>query len=125
MHPHISGLPPVTLRHTTTFPTSLSTSPSPGWNVTHAASETGLGEMVGVLLRAGAPVDRKANDGTTPLMLAATCGDIEVVALLVGNGADWGASRDDGWTVLSLAIASGNGHVVDFLTQVWPGAWSV
>lgn len=88
--------------------------------MTHAASEAGLGDMVGVLLRAGAPVDRKANDGSTPLMLAATCGDIETVALLVGNGADWGASRDDGWTVLSLAIAAGNGHVVDFLTQVSP-----
>ncbi|CAI8042326.1 Ankyrin repeat domain-containing protein 29, partial [Geodia barretti] len=53
----------------------------------YIASGKGHSEVVDILLRNGAGVDRALNDGTTPLYIASQNGHSEVVDILLRNGA--------------------------------------
>ena len=54
----------------------------------HKASDKGYRAIVILLLAAGANVDKQANNGKTPLILAAQYGYIEVVKELLKAGAN-------------------------------------
>ncbi|CAI8042325.1 Ankyrin repeat domain-containing protein 29, partial [Geodia barretti] len=51
------------------------------------ASQNGHSEVVAILLRNGAGVDRARKDGVTPLFIASQNGHSEVVNILLRNGA--------------------------------------
>ena len=67
-------------------------------------------ELVGLLIEAGVDYDKAtADDGTTPLYIAAQNGHVELVGLLIEAGVDYDkATADDGTT--PLYIAAQNGH---------------
>jgi len=62
----------------------------------HAAATTGRSDLARRLLDAGVPVDIRAVDGATALLLAAGGGHVEVVRLLLERGADRGARDAQG-----------------------------
>ena len=62
-------------------------------------------EETAFLLAAGADVNAKDKDGTTPLMLAKTA---EQTKLLIDAGADVNAMRNDGKTALRFAVGWNN-----------------
>ena len=71
-------------------------------------------ELVGLLLAAGADVNKATDSGTTPLMDAADQDDASIVRLLIATGADVNARSKDGYTALSDAVAgvaAGTGSV--------------
>ncbi|KAM7217653.1 hypothetical protein V8F06_007037, partial [Rhypophila decipiens] len=79
-----------------------------GMTGVHVAAYFGVGEAVAELLKAGADVNAKANDGRTPLYRASGNGHDSVVQQLLAAGADVNAKDNDGRT--PLHEASGNGH---------------
>ena len=66
------------------------------------------GDLAGVQaeLDKGADVNKKDNDGMTPLNYAAVFGEKEIVELLLANGADVNAKAKDGVTPLFDAVAT-------------------
>ncbi|CAM9211717.1 unnamed protein product [Ectocarpus fasciculatus] len=70
------------------------------------------GEVVDMLVDAGAELDAQAEDGITPLMHACLRQNIEVAGALLKRGADPNLRDDDGRTVLSVICS----EFCDFFT---------
>jgi ankyrin repeat protein len=79
-----------------------------------AAEENNLPE-VGRLLRAGADIETKDSEYSTPLHLASRRGHSQVVKELREHGADVEAKELDGWTPLHCACCEGHLAVVNEL----------
>jgi ankyrin repeat protein len=81
-------------------------------------------QFVELLVNAGAVVDKRDKNGSTPLHLAAGSGNLSGAKSLIAAGADIHAreystgEEDDGFSVLDLAAASGgNEALVDLLIK--------
>ena len=59
----------------------------------------------------------QADNGWSPLHVAAEQGNVEVVRILVEHGMDVTAKADNGWTPLHVATEQGNVEVVRFLVE--------
>ena len=57
------------------------------------------------LFEAGADVNKAADDGETPLYVAAEVGHDAIVQVLIQAGADINMATDDGSTPLSISMA--------------------
>ncbi|KAL4882444.1 hypothetical protein BJY04DRAFT_207002 [Aspergillus karnatakaensis] len=80
-----------------------------------AASRNGDQEAVELLLRKGADVDARNNNGWTPLLWAVDKNFLEVVQILLANGADIHAENKDGVSPLGHATQHENDWLTDFL----------
>lgn len=65
----------------------------------------------------GAHVDTKTGSGWTPLILAASQGNLEFATKLIDLGADLNLAEYDGWTPLHFAAGSGFISVIDLLLE--------
>jgi ankyrin repeat protein len=81
------------------------------------AALTGRQEVAKILIDNGAEIDSRADDGRTPLMLAAGKGDTDFVSFLLKAGADPTLTDKSGATAASLAKAKGYKEVADHLQQ--------
>lgn len=81
------------------------------------AALTSHKEIAKILLDNGAEVDSRADDGRTPLMLAAGKGDTDLVSFLLKAGADPSLTDKAGATAASLATGKGHKEVADHLQQ--------
>jgi ankyrin repeat protein len=68
-----------------------------------SAAEYGSREIVELLLKAGAKVNARNKQGTTPLINAARSGTIENVRTLIHAGADLNLHDEDGHSALWYA----------------------
>ena len=68
---------------------------------------------VEVLLEAGAPVDARAEGGSTPLHSAAYNGNAAIMKALFDDGADPNVANDDGKTPLDLAREQRHHHMLE------------
>ena len=75
------------------------------------------GDLAGVQreLNKGADVNAKADDGMTPLHLAANFGYKEIVELLIAKGADVNAKNGWGGTPLHIAAFGGHKEIAELL----------
>ncbi len=94
--------------------------PSAHTTALHAASWSGDGECVKLLLNAGASVHARDRDGETPLHKAAWRGHLEVVRMLLDRGANPQAKNRAGLTPLDLAKDQKHTKVI-LLLQGAPG----
>ena len=67
------------------------------------AADNGHGEVVGLLMKLGADINKAANHGQTPLHCAACYGHAHVVQMLVAGGADVNKATKYGQTPLDVA----------------------
>lgn len=87
------------------------------------ADVRGTGRVAAALIAAGAPVDGMPGDFETPLMTAASYGDVEVARVLIDAGADLEARAAPdaggvpGGTALMHAAVFGMTEVLDLLVQ--------
>ncbi|MGO8693737.1 MAG: ankyrin repeat domain-containing protein [Rectinemataceae bacterium] len=98
--------------------------PANGWTpLMYAARYNQNPEVLNVLLKAGAKVDARADDGSTPLMCAALINaNPEVISALLKAGADVNArSKGQGWTAL-ICAASFNDNPEVIATLLRAGA---
>lgn len=79
------------------------------------ASVVGDTELLKKAVQAGADVNEKDEDGSTPLMLAAVNGKMEAVDFLLKNGADATLKDNDGWDAATLAKNAGYDEVAKML----------
>jgi ankyrin repeat protein len=92
---------------------------APGrFSVLHLASGRGDLAVVELLLAAGANVDKRSHDGSTPLHTAALGGHLEVTKVLVAAGAETRATTNSGYSVLEAARVSGNRTLVELLVAL-------
>lgn len=87
----------------------------PGWSPVHYAATGPAPAALRVLLDAGAPLDARSPNGTTPLMMAARYGKEESVDLLLARGADVRARNDAGATAAEFARMDGRVRLADRL----------
>ncbi len=78
---------------------------------------TGDAERTSLLLKSGADVNARDDDGTTVLMHATYHGYKEIALLLLDNGADVNTKEPSGSTALSHAIERGHAEVVQILLE--------
>jgi ankyrin repeat protein len=71
------------------------------------AAASGHVDAARLLLRAGAKVNTRTDNGRSALMIAAEGGRLPVVQALLEAGADVHAKDSRGWTPLAMAIRSG------------------
>jgi ankyrin repeat protein len=90
-------------------------SPRRGVTPLHVAAEAGGTEVARLLLKKGADVNARDEEGRTPLRVACERHHADVVKLLVHAGADVDAKDDVGQTPLCQAI--GDGACVEALLQ--------
>ena len=67
------------------------------------------------LMELGAHVKKAADDGWTPLNIAAEKGHEMVVQALMELGVDVNKAADNGWTPLAIAAQEGHTAIVQFL----------
>ncbi|XP_039009876.1 protein VAPYRIN-like [Hibiscus syriacus] len=93
---------------------------SKGWNEVHVAVTFDRTADLEVLLRKvkRETLDRRDKEGRTPLLLAATKGNIECAKMLLESGADKNAKSNDGRTALYRAVANGNRRMVEMLIEM-------
>lgn len=72
---------------------------------------------VEALIAAGANVNVRTVNGTTPLMVACSKGYSDIVKLLIDHGADPRAKKSDGVTALAIAEHGGFTRTVDILRR--------
>lgn len=70
----------------------------------HCAVASGSREIVTVMMRHHADVNRVDGYGSTPLSVATSRGDLEMMRLLVSRGADASKAGRDGVTPLAIAV---------------------
>jgi uncharacterized protein len=86
-----------------------------GWSPLAYAAWNGHAEIAGYLIKHGAEVDAKTENGSTALFFAARFGHADVVKLLLANKADPTIANDAGDTAVDWAVKSGNTDVEDIL----------
>ena len=74
--------------------------------------------MVELLLDRGADKDKADRDGWTPLMAAASSGEVQVVEVLLRRNAALDLQDKKGRTALDLASRRGRTAIVDLLNEV-------
>ncbi|MEU5259709.1 ankyrin repeat domain-containing protein [Amycolatopsis sp. NPDC021455] len=79
-----------------------------GFSALHWAARQGVTDIADVLITCGAAVDVRAEDGTTPLIIAVLSGSTEAAVLLVRAGAAVEATNDSGFGLLAAAVTCGD-----------------
>jgi ankyrin repeat protein len=91
-----------------------------GWSPLHYAATGGNPAMVRLFLAKGAPVDARAPNGRTPLMMAARYGGSDAAEVLLEAGADRALVDDAGRDAAANADAGGNDAVATWLREWHP-----
>ena len=79
-------------------------------------------ELFELLLKAGADIEARREDGATPLIIASSVGAVTAVQLLLERGADVAAKDQEGMTALAHATAQRKSEVVKLLSATTPGS---
>ena len=83
----------------------------------HAAAAGRHGEIVAMLLAAGADVNARQSGGYAPLHAAAANGDESMVRMFLAHEADRSAGTEKGLMPIDMARDKGHMHIVELLSQ--------
>ena len=86
-----------------------------GWPPLVYAAYNGHAEIVAYILKQGAEVDAKTENGSTALFFASRLGHIETVEALLARRADPAIVNDNGETALDWALKGNNTHIAELL----------
>ena len=87
------------------------------WTPLHGAVYGRAARVVAVLLQRGADPNRPDERGCTPLILAATKGNVAVLAQLLKHGGDISATSEGGYTLLQMAAQGSFQDAVEYLLK--------
>ncbi len=90
------------------------------WNSLHGAAVVGNVTEIESLLSRGFPIDSRAPDCSTPLMLAAGFGKLQAVEYLLEKGADPLLESDNGSNLLHHASQGGNPDIIKLMLSHVP-----
>jgi len=89
----------------------------PGWSPLHYAATGPESKIVAMLLDRGAPVDARAPNGSTPLMMAAQYSSETTVILLLERRADARLTNMEGLNAADLARMGGRATLAERLSM--------
>jgi len=75
------------------------------------AVRAGDGSSVKALLDKGADANMRGTEGITPLLVAASTGNVEIAKALIAKGANVNAQDKSGWQLSPLMVASFSGRL--------------
>jgi uncharacterized protein len=88
----------------------------PGWSPLHYAATGPEPKIVAMLLDRGAPVDARAPNGSTPLMMAAQYGSETTVIVLLERRADARLTNMEGLNAAEFARMGGRAKLAERLS---------
>ena len=94
-------------------------------NSLHSAAEAGDVAKIEPLLAFGFSIDRRDDEGLTPLMMAAKNGKLQVVKCLLKQGADPSLRDNNGSNLLHYASLGGNPEVIELMLSHVPSIDSI
>ena len=86
-----------------------------GFTALHCAGQQGRGDVVEVLIDAGADIEAKNDVGRSPLLFASSSGHLDIVKMLVKAGAGVCVTDNEGDTCLIFATYFGHTETVRYL----------
>lgn len=91
-----------------------------GWTSLHWAADMGMADgerekIFSALIQAGADLNVRDLEGSTPLLVACRSGNGDLVRQLIAAGANIHAANNKGWTALIEAACYGDPQTVTFL----------
>jgi ankyrin repeat protein len=87
------------------------------WVVDMGAAGGPRDKIIEALLDAGADIEARDLEGSTPIMVACRSGSGDLARQLARSGADIGTRNSKGWTTLMEAAAAGDTSMVIFLLE--------
>lgn len=90
---------------------------SNGWVALHYAARAGTPEILTYCCQATQNIDMADAEGRTPLMLAASLGNLPNILTLIAYGANVNVIDNYGFTVLHHAVESNNERIVNWLVE--------
>ena len=87
------------------------------WVVDMGATGGPRDKIIEALLDAGADIEARDLEGSTPIMVACRSGSGDLARQLARGGADIGTRNSKGWTTLMEAAAAGDSAIVIFLLE--------
>ena len=94
-------------------------------NSLHSAAEAGDVAEIESLLALGFSIDRRNDEGRTPLMMATKNGKLQAATYLLKQGADPTLQSNKGWNVLHYASRGGNPEVFELMLSHVPSIDSI
>ena len=94
-------------------------------NSLHSAARAGDVDEIESLLALGFPIDRRDDEGRTPLMMAAVNGKLQAVKYLLKQGADPSIQDNNGWNTFHHASQGGNPEVIELMPHHVPSIDSI
>ena len=88
-----------------------------GWAPLIYAAYNGHADIADYLLKHGAKVDAKTENGSTALFFAARFGHIEVIKLLLNNDSDPTIANENGDTAVDWAMKNENSNIESLLRE--------
>nr|XP_058949946.1 ankyrin-1-like [Pocillopora verrucosa] len=86
-----------------------------GWNTLHFAAQGGDTDIISLIHTHLPNIESRTDEGETPLMVAAFCGNLHAVKWFLEKGATVASESNNGWNTLHFAAQGGDTDIISLI----------